>query len=672
MLKKLSATFKISLAMMFAVLSSGFVPAYAYAAQPGNTQVKQSSNATLLPVWCQDTGNGWKANQGTGDNQNRTALMGLFSEEYGTVTQEDIDNNTYPTATLGQTLWMNSSGQLNESILDNACKEQNEEPINYCNPAPARGSVADWVPTDVDCVTFEIVKTCGVLDAEINNLTPYEGWAVSWSVGSPDYNYTTSLPADFEEDYNGGSVEVYYWLTGPEGDYVKGRSHIPNYWDGNAKSVTVNTNCEEDEEPQYFLKTGHDLETCGEVTISLRNKSPWMYRVLIEQKKADGTWERVAATAGDPQWQVVPGVMEIDNRGDTVPDDRTGNYVVQYDEDEVVGVHPGYEVRYRVSSGTESDLYANLPVGQFTYVNVRTDCLPNYLETSHNSDVCGQVTISLRNVSPWRYYVLIEQKNSNGDWERVATSNPASPWQAAPGVMWVDNLDDEPNDRTGTYTVAYGEHTGVHEVRYKVSSGTENDLFVGKPIGEYTPVQVDSNCLSDEDFYCNPTPAQGSVANWVPEGVNCVEFTVDTTCGEVTPRITNLTQYDTWAVAYSEGAPDWNYTNLLPKSFDEDYNGGSVDVHYWLVGPEEDYILDRGINNFWEERAGMVTVDTDCEGNVLSDEDSEEDASEVLAVVDTPKVLPATGNETSLHLIGAALAVLTYAVMLRRQTTYEV
>ena len=79
-LRKLSQSFKISLALMLSVFSSGILqamPAYA-------------TTGTLLPVWCQITGNHWSAQQGTGDNDQRFPLMGQFSDEYGVVTADNL------------------------------------------------------------------------------------------------------------------------------------------------------------------------------------------------------------------------------------------------------------------------------------------------------------------------------------------------------------------------------------------------------------------------------------------------------------------------------------------------------------------------------------------------------------------------------------------------------
>lgn len=118
--------------------------------------------------------------------------------------------------------------------------------VDYCDPSqkPGGQSIGEWVPKDVNCVEPSVNAVCGTLEGSVNNLTPI-GYGISWSEGSPDYNFVTSLPATFPEDYNNGSVEVFYWVVGGEKDYVTGRN-IPNFWEQNAASETVNTNCEEE------------------------------------------------------------------------------------------------------------------------------------------------------------------------------------------------------------------------------------------------------------------------------------------------------------------------------------------------------------------------------------------------------------------------------------------
>jgi hypothetical protein len=122
-----------------------------------------------------------------------------------------------------------------------------EDKSDFCDPSTFNGSVGNVVPKEVRCVEPNINVVCGALEGGVTNLTPLS-YGISWSEGSPDYNFNTSLPATFPEDYNGGSVEVFYWVVGAEADYVTGRN-IPNFWEQNAASVTIDTDCDKEGTP---------------------------------------------------------------------------------------------------------------------------------------------------------------------------------------------------------------------------------------------------------------------------------------------------------------------------------------------------------------------------------------------------------------------------------------
>jgi hypothetical protein len=158
------------------------------------------------------------------------------------------DNGCYKVEGVGtQTV------KVTRLVANNVCKGishidvQVEDKSDFCDPTqkPGGQSIGQWVPKEVRCVEPSVNVVCGSVEGTVNNLTPFN-YGISWSEGSPDYNFNTSLPVSFPEDYNGGSVEVFYWVVGEEADYVTGRD-IPNFWEQNAASVTVNTDCEEDE-----------------------------------------------------------------------------------------------------------------------------------------------------------------------------------------------------------------------------------------------------------------------------------------------------------------------------------------------------------------------------------------------------------------------------------------
>src|SRR5690606_13434031 len=107
-----------------------------------------------------------------------------------------------------------------------------------------------------------------------------------------------------------------------------------------------------------------------------------------------------------------------------------------------------------------------------------------------------------------------------------------------------------------------------------------------------------------------------SLAAWLVQNGNpdCIDLIVGDECGIATGTITrNETNWDTWAVAFEEGTATYAGWTEGSINFPEDYNGGSVEVAYYLVGPEGDYGKISGEPNFWNQNAATITVDTDCE-----------------------------------------------------------
>lgn len=107
--------------------------------------------------------------------------------------------------------------------------------------------------------------------------------------------------------------------------------------------------------------------------------------------------------------------------------------------------------------------------------------IPNSISTS-NTVQCGVATITLRNVSPWTYPVTVKV-------DGVSSYGPV-----------VDNrtngkLDGPQKDRSATRTITFAEDTGVHTVEYRVEAGSENQLYKGLAVGEWTTLTVQSDCL---------------------------------------------------------------------------------------------------------------------------------------------------------------------------------
>lgn len=110
--------------------------------------------------------------------------------------------------------------------------------------------------------------------------------------------------------------------------------------------------------------------------------------------------------------------------------------------------------------------------------------IPNSLETSHTVgcvDGVATVTITLRNVSPWIYPVSVEI-------DGVHSYGPT-----------VDNrtngtLSGPQQDQSRTRTITFAEDSGDHTVRYRVDAGSENSLYRGLPVGEWTEITVNTDC----------------------------------------------------------------------------------------------------------------------------------------------------------------------------------
>ncbi len=126
--------------------------------------------------------------------------------------------------------------------------------VDFCDPAqrPAGMSIDEWLTqAEVasegafdrsDCFEIEPVLECGSFDAAVTG--PYEGYEMVYLDGADQTTSLTwkELPAVFGEDAGGGSVDITVYLVGPEKDYLTD-SGLPNYWDDNGRTVTIDTDC---------------------------------------------------------------------------------------------------------------------------------------------------------------------------------------------------------------------------------------------------------------------------------------------------------------------------------------------------------------------------------------------------------------------------------------------
>ena len=156
-----------------------------------------------------------------------------------------------------------------QDIWSNDC---NVPSIDYCDVSQRPGgmSIAQWHDeNDFDgseCFEYEPVQQCGSLDVQFTeNETDYN-YSFRYVIGDEtpvvtDWEGDGDLPVSFAEGEYDGSVEITYYVVGPESDFFVGSS-IPNVWDSNGATVTVNTNCDDDHvvdpEPKVEI-VGHKL-----------------------------------------------------------------------------------------------------------------------------------------------------------------------------------------------------------------------------------------------------------------------------------------------------------------------------------------------------------------------------------------------------------------------------
>lgn len=136
------------------------------------------------------------------------------------------------------------------------------------------------------------------------------------------------------------------------------------------------------------------------------------------------------------------------------------------------------------------------------------------VETS-NEVTCGQITLTLRNVSPWIYPLTV-------DVDGTQSYGPV-----------VDNrtggkLNGPAKDTTATRVITFPEDSGVHTVKYRVDAGTEDSLYKSLPVGEWTTLTVESNCQPDVTTTVTPPPPP----------ITTTESTPPVTTTESTPPVT--------------------------------------------------------------------------------------------------------------------------------------
>lgn len=179
------------------------------------------------------------------------------------------------------------------------------------------------------------------------------------------------------------------------------------------------------------------------------------------------------------------------------------------------------------------------------------------------------------------------------------------------------------------WIICMGEPTGGEEESY-VCGWVEGEptMLNAKDYPNLPPWQEDGDYKGCEEpdeqkyNYCDATerPAGMSIAEWLLEGefngADCFDFEAVLECGSYDASITDSPEgIGPYEIRWLEGAnqtPNATEGKMLPATFPEDYNGGSVMISVWVQGPEKDYLVGTSIPNYWDGTVRNFTIDTDC------------------------------------------------------------
>jgi len=212
---------------------------------------------------------GWRLN-GDVDNPLGTVNGGSNTGGSPAAGEVDTDNGILPSgaesADFEFYISVNGDGQANDAVEiksiviagDQAQSSPDGEiSVDLCDPSqkPGGTSIAEWHTENQfdgsSCFTFEVAQQCGSLDVQFTTNNTGLGFEFNYALGSAvpvDFADGSSLPVSYDEDENGGSVDVTYYVVGQEKDYFTG-TDVPNFWDGAGVTVSVDTDCEDDVPP---------------------------------------------------------------------------------------------------------------------------------------------------------------------------------------------------------------------------------------------------------------------------------------------------------------------------------------------------------------------------------------------------------------------------------------
>ena len=162
-------------------------------------------------------------------------------------------------------------GSVSNIVIYDVIVNNGNGEVDFCDPSqrPAGVSIAKWLQDNnfdgAECFDIEVVKECGSLNVSVAGPKGIS-WGARWVYGD-ESNITDNFmgdggfPATFAEGEGGGSVDATYYLVGGEKDYLVGFD-LPNWWDRTGETLTIDTNCEIEEEVYRFQ---FDKEWTGDV-----------------------------------------------------------------------------------------------------------------------------------------------------------------------------------------------------------------------------------------------------------------------------------------------------------------------------------------------------------------------------------------------------------------------
>lgn len=257
-MKRLSQTFKLSLAAFLGVFSSGLIQLYT---APNASAYKAPTEEPITQVMICHAREGIKpygpGNEQTVSINSAGELEGGHNTHIGNGQVWSPTNTTNFSDIIPPFYYLDGDGVKQYS---SGLGWSTEGQLIYANNCDVSNNT-DKTVTPVAPTFTDICELTN--DKYTIPLTDYVQYKVNGAVtAAGTYSVTQSGPVTI-------TAETLLQHTFAEG--------VKTSWE----HTFTNEPCMK---PVYYLETSHQT-TCGQITISLRNVSPWMYRVLIEEKK---------------------------------------------------------------------------------------------------------------------------------------------------------------------------------------------------------------------------------------------------------------------------------------------------------------------------------------------------------------------------------------------------